>query len=67
MSGGIRHAFTNALYELTEDGQVLVTDGDQQGLFWPDGRWISGELKEADPHLAGWVAGDAMGGFETVK
>ena len=31
------------------------------GLFEPDGRWISGELEEADPQLCGWVAGPIFG------
>jgi hypothetical protein len=50
------HPFTRALYERTPDGNVLVTDGAQQGLFRPDGRWISGALREADPQLCVWVA-----------
>ena len=56
MSGGIRHAFTNASYELNADGNVVVTDGDKQGVFKRDGRWISGELREADPQMCVWVA-----------
>jgi hypothetical protein len=51
-----RHPFGGALYELTPEGKVLVTDGDRQGLFEPDGRWISGELRESDPQLCVWVA-----------
>ena len=51
-----RHPFTNALYALLPDGNVNVTDGDQQGSFRPDGRWISGVLREADPQLCVWVA-----------
>ncbi len=53
---GIHHPFTKALYE--RDGEnILVTDGDRQGLFTDKGRWISGELRECDPQLCGWVAG----------
>jgi hypothetical protein len=58
---GIVHPLTGALYE--RDGEVdgevvlLVTDGDRSGRFRPDGRWISGELRECDPQLCGWVAG----------
>jgi hypothetical protein len=33
---------------------------DKQGLFHSDGRWIEGELREADPQLCGWVAGDRV-------
>lgn len=54
---GIVHPFTQALYERTGDGNILVTDGDKKGLFRRDGRWIEGELYECDPHLCGWIAG----------
>ena len=54
---GIHHPFTKALYERTGDGNILVTDGDRSGVFTSQGRWVSGELKECDPHLCGWVAG----------
>ena len=58
MSGGLRHPFGGALYERTEDGNIRVTDDDKQGLFRRDGRWIEGDLREADPQMCGWVAGD---------
>lgn len=51
-----RHPFTHALYVKQSDGNVSVTDGGKQGSFRPDGRWISGELREADPQLCVWVA-----------
>jgi hypothetical protein len=54
---GIRHPFTNALYEQDGHGNILVTDDDRQGLFGTDGHWISGELRECDPQLCGWVGG----------
>lgn len=50
-----RHPFTNALYELQPDGTILVTEGTRQGRFRKDGRWIAGELREADPQLCVWV------------
>jgi hypothetical protein len=56
---GVRHPFTGALYE--RDGEtVKVTLGDRTGWFTSDGRWLSGELREADPHLCGWVGGPRM-------
>lgn len=57
---GIRHPFTKALYEKTDDGNILVTDGDASGVFTSEGAWISGELRECDPQLCGWVAGPVM-------
>jgi len=56
MNSGITHPFTDELYELTDDGNILITDGKIKGLFRPDGRWISGEIREADPQLCVWIA-----------
>ncbi len=50
-----RHPFDGALYELQPDGNIKITDGDRQGLFGPDGQWISGELRHSDPQLCVWV------------
>lgn len=55
----LRHPFTRATYE-AEDGCVRVTLGERTGLFSPDGRWLSGELREADPQLCGWAAGPRL-------
>jgi hypothetical protein len=57
MPNGLFHPFTKALYEQNGDGNILVTDGDSQGIFGPDGRWISGELRECDPQMCNWIAG----------
>jgi hypothetical protein len=56
---GIRHPFTHALYE-PEDGAVRVTLDGRSGLFTAEGRWISGDLREADPQLCGWTAGPRL-------
>ena len=64
---GIRHPFTGALHEQDGNGNVRVTKQDRAtgrdvvGVFTPGGRWISGELEEADPQLCGWVAGPVFG------
>jgi len=60
MSGGLRHPFGGALYTCTPEGKIRLEDGDKSGLFHPDGRWIEGELREADPQFCGWVAGDRV-------
>jgi hypothetical protein len=52
------HPFTGALYELRPDGTIAVSDGSRSGIFGPDGRWISGALRECDPQLCVWVAND---------
>ena len=51
-------SLTGATYELADDGLVRVTEKDgRTGLFRPDGRYVSGELRYADPHLTDWVGG----------
>jgi phenylpropionate dioxygenase-like ring-hydroxylating dioxygenase large terminal subunit len=58
----LRHPFTRALYESVDDGLVRVDAGASgAGLFHRDGRWHSGSLREADPHLLAWVAGSVAG------
>jgi hypothetical protein len=54
---GVRHPFSGWLYEQDGAGNILVTDGDREGRFRPDGSWIEGELRECDPQLCGWVHG----------
>jgi hypothetical protein len=58
MSGGLKHPFGGALYTCTPEGKIRVEDGGRWGLFEPDGRWIEGEIREADPQFCGWLAGD---------
>jgi hypothetical protein len=56
--GGLTHPYTKALYEHAGDGLVRVTAADgRTGLFRADGRWVDGELRDADPQLCGWVGG----------
>jgi hypothetical protein len=65
---GIRHPFTHALYELDGDGTVRVTlDDGSIGSFTSEGRWISGELREADPQLCGWVGGPRLQSSRTTR
>ena len=54
---GLVHPFTRALYEQDGTGNIRVTDRGRVGIFSTDGRWISGELRECDPQLCGWVGG----------
>jgi hypothetical protein len=59
-TGGILHPFTRALYERIDAERVRVTLGAQSGVFRPDGSWIEGELREADPQLCGWLGGPRL-------
>lgn len=54
---GMRHPFSKALYEQDGNGNVRVTHQGKVGLFTPDGRWLEGDLFEADPQLCGWIGG----------
>ena len=54
---GIVHPFTKALYEQDGAGNIRVTHKERTGIFGVDGRWISGELRECDPQMCGWVGG----------
>jgi hypothetical protein len=51
-----RHPFSGALYELADDGTVIITDGERRGVFDAHGRWLSGDVEECDPQLCVWVA-----------
>ena len=56
-----QHALSRAMYEVTDGGNVEVTAADgTTGMFTPDGEWISGDLRHADPHLCGWLAGPQL-------
>jgi 3-oxoacyl-[acyl-carrier protein] reductase len=48
---------TGGIYERLENGLVRVEEGGLVGLFSSDGRWHSGALRDADPHMIGWVGG----------
>jgi len=53
-----RHPLSGAMYEVGQDGKVTVTTREGvSGIFTPDGEWVSGELRQCDAHLAGWLAG----------
>ena len=55
---GKRHPLTGATYDANDGGNVIVVAADgTEGVFTPEGVWVSGELRFADPHLCGWVAG----------
>lgn len=55
---GIRHPFSQALYEQDGEGNVriVLTDG-RSALYALDGRRISGDKFDVDFQLLGWVGG----------
>jgi hypothetical protein len=52
-----RHPLSGALYDVRHDGLVQVDDRGTTGVFTAEGDWVSGELRHADAHLCGWLAG----------
>jgi hypothetical protein len=63
----IQHALSGSVYEYAEDdlGPVMVTDPQgAQGRFDRNGRWVTGEVRRADPELCRWIAsgGKSPGG-----
>lgn len=53
----IRHPLSGATYDLTDDGDVIVTLDAKTGRFTKEGVWIDGEIRTADAHLCGWIGG----------
>jgi hypothetical protein len=51
------HPFSKALYEQDGNGNVRVSLTGKVGLFTADGRYVEGDIYEADPQLCGWVGG----------
>ena len=57
----LRHPVTGAIYDLEPDGLIRVETKDGLvGWFNADASWSRGELREADPHVIGWVAGQRL-------
>lgn len=60
------HPFeTDTLYQVDENGNIRLTNGNSIGVFTNEGIHISGDIKHADPQLCVWVgnnpeAGDAV-------
>lgn len=55
-----KHPLSGALYGVDEAGLVHVAGDEAEGVFTSDGTWVRGELREADPHLCGWLAGPQL-------
>jgi hypothetical protein len=52
----MQHPFeTDITYDLMDDSNILVTQGDKSGIFTGEGIYISGEIRAADPQLCNWI------------
>jgi hypothetical protein len=57
----IKHPLSGATYDLMEDGTIrVVTRDGRTGCFDKHGRWLSGEARQADPHLCLWIGGKEL-------
>ena len=56
----LKHPLTGAIYTLQDDGLIRVEVDGRSGLFHPDGRYKSGDVRDADPHLIGWIGGPQL-------
>lgn len=52
----IRHPLSGSVYDMADDGLVVVEKDGQTGRFDRDGNWISGDIRTADPELCRWVS-----------
>ena len=52
---GMRHPLTDVVYELDDEGNIRLTDGDRIGPFDRHGRWLAGDRIVPDPELCLWV------------
>jgi len=52
----LTHPFDqDTLYELGEDGNIRVSNGNRVGIFTTQGVYVSGDIRQADPQLCVWV------------
>jgi hypothetical protein len=56
----INHPLTRVDYFGESADSVRVVDGAKWGRFDRTGMWLEGELKQADPHMCRYVAGEIL-------
>jgi hypothetical protein len=57
----IRHPLSDATYELDDGDVILVSKDGATGRFTPDGRWLGGDIRSADPELCRWIGSGSRG------
>jgi len=63
----MRHPSSGAVYTLREDGKVKVENNGATGLFASNGRYIEGDIRQADPHFILWLAGPQLPSASMVR
>ena len=57
----IKHPLSGATYDLMDDGTIrVVTRDGVTGFFDRHGGWMSGDARQADPHLCLWIGGKEL-------
>ena len=52
----IKHPFDpESLYQVDDEGNIRVSNGNKWGVFTREGRHLSGDIRQADPQLCVWV------------
>jgi hypothetical protein len=46
---------SGAVYELDDDGNIVVSRDGSSGVFTGNGVWLSGDVRDADPELCRWI------------
>ena len=57
----IRHPLSGAIYELDDGDVIRVSQDGATGRFTPDGRWLDGDIRSADPELCRWIGSGHRG------
>ncbi len=52
-----RHPLSGAIYEDLGEGRVRVSRNGASGLFHAEGRWLEGDITQADLEMLVWVGG----------
>lgn len=55
MTYRLRHPLSGHVYAAIGDGLVEVDKGDVRGIFDRYGRWVSGEVRQADVEMCRWL------------
>lgn len=60
--GALIHPFSGDRYVRNDDGTITVTSVKRGtvGVFQRNGKWVSGELREADAQVCGWMGGPRL-------
>lgn len=63
----MKHPSSGATYRLRDDGNVDVENNGVTGVFSSNGRYLQGDIKQADPHFILWLAGPSLPAAAMVR